>query len=163
MQEAIRESFAHHMGHKHGIGMADAVIKGEWDQLEASAASVRQAAIMRYALSKPLAAVMGLWRYSRRAIGRIIWPPGPFVIFEGADGVGKSTLIEGILPLFKEVTGRSDTLLFHWKPNKASLRIAGQSAGAPSDPLAISNRWVKEFHHVRVARRFLELSEKNAI
>jgi thymidylate kinase len=134
MQEAIRESFAHHMGHKHGIGMADAVIKGEWQQLEASAATLRRTASMRYATLSPMAALMSLYRYSRRSIGRIVFPPGPFVVFEGADGVGKSTVIEGILPLFKELTGRSDTLLFHWKPNKASLRIAGQSAGAASDP-----------------------------
>lgn len=140
MQSAIRESFAHHLGQKVGLCTAEAVIKGEWDQLEASATSVRQAAIMRCAMLTPLAAAVSLWRYLSRAIGRIIYPPGPFVIFEGADGVGKSTLIEGILPLFKELTGRSDTLLFHWKPNKASLRIAGQSAGAPSDPRGKSQR-----------------------
>jgi thymidylate kinase len=168
MQSAIHESFAHHLGQKVGMCTAEAVIKGEWDQLEASAASVRQAAIMHYALLTPLAVVMGLWRYLSRAIGRVICPPGPFVIFEGADGVGKSTLIEGILPLFKEVTGRSDTLLFHWKPNKASLRIAGQSAGAPSDPRGRSQRsaalsllflgyhwlgyWIGYFRHVLPAR-----------
>ena len=168
MQSTIRERFAQHLGQKVGMHTGEAVIKGKWDQLEASATSVRQAAIMRYALPKPLAAVMGLWRYSRRAIGRIICPPGPFVVFEGADGVGKSTVIEGILPLFKEVTGRSDTLLFHWKPNKASLRIAGQSAGAPSDPRGKSPRsaalsllflgyhwlgfWIGYLRHVRPAR-----------
>ncbi|MFN6018275.1 MAG: hypothetical protein ACK49N_11920 [Verrucomicrobiota bacterium] len=134
LQEAIGESFAHHMGSKFGGDMAETVIKGDWDQLEASATAMRRAAILRCALLSPLAALISLSRYSSRAIGRIICPPGPFVIFEGADGVGKSTLIDGILPLFKEVTGRSDTLLFHWKPNKASLRVAGQSAGAASDP-----------------------------
>ena len=168
MQSAIRESFSHHLGPKYGTSFAEAVIKGEWDQLEASAASMRKTAIMRYALLKPLAAVMGLWRYSKRALERLMRPPGPFVVFEGADGVGKSTLIEGILPLFKEVTGRSDTLLFHWKPNKASLRIAGQSAGAPSDPRGKSPRsaalsllflayhwlgfWLGYLRHVRPAR-----------
>jgi thymidylate kinase len=122
------------MGHKHGIGMAEAVIKGDWPQLEASAATLRLSATMRYAFLSPIAALMGLYRYSWRSLNRIFRPPGPFVIFEGADGVGKSTLIEGILPLFKEVTGRSDTLLFHWKPTKPSIRIAGQSAGPASDP-----------------------------
>ena len=168
MQSAIRESFSHHLGPKYGTSFAEALIKGEWDQLEASAASMRKAAIMRYALLKPLAAILGLWRYSKRAIERLMCPPGPFVVFEGADGVGKSTVIEGILPLFKEVTGRSDTLLFHWKPNKASLRIAGQSAGAPSDPRGKSPRsaalsllflgyhwlgfWIGYLRHVRPAR-----------
>jgi thymidylate kinase len=168
MQEAIRESFAHHMGHKHGIGMADAVIKGEWQQLEASAATLRRTACMRYSVLSLMAALMSLWRYSRRSIGRIVFPPGPFVVFEGADGVGKSTVIEGILPLFKELTGRSDTLLFHWKPNKASLRIAGQSAGAASDPRGKHSRpaplsllflayhwlgfWIGYFRHVLPAR-----------
>jgi hypothetical protein len=28
------------------------------------------------------------------------------------------------------------------------------------DPLVISNRWVKEFHHAYIARRLLELAEK---
>jgi thymidylate kinase len=134
MQKSIRENFAHHLGRKFGASLADAVIGGEWDRLESSATAMRCAAIMRYALLSPLAAGMRLWRYLSRSMGRIIYPPGPFVIFEGADGVGKSTLIEGILPLFKEVTGRSDTLLFHWKPTKASIRIAGQSAGPVSDP-----------------------------
>lgn len=168
MQEAIRESFAHHMGHKHGIGMADAVIKGEWQQLEASAATLRRSASMRYSVLSPMATLMSLYRYSRRSISRIVFPPGPFVVFEGADGVGKSTVIEGILPLFKELTGRSDTLLFHWKPNKASLRIAGQSAGAASDPRGKHPRpvplsllfiayhwlgfWIGYFRHVLPAR-----------
>jgi thymidylate kinase len=140
MQEAIRKSFAHHMGNKFGGNMAEGVIKGDWNQLEASATAMRRAAILRCALLAPMTAMISLFRYSSRAIGRILCPPGPFVVFEGADGVGKSTLIEGILPLFKEITGRSDTLLFHWKPNNASLRIAGQSAGAASDPRGNSPR-----------------------
>jgi thymidylate kinase len=120
--------------------MAEAVIKGDWQQLEASAATLRRSANMRYALPSPIAALMGLYRYSWRSLDRILRPPGPFVVFEGADGVGKSTLIEGSLPIFKELTGRTDTLLFHWKPNKASLRISGQRAGEAMNPRGKSPR-----------------------
>jgi thymidylate kinase len=44
-------------------------------------------------------------------------------VFEGVDGVGKSTIITEIVPLLQEVTGLSDTLQFHWKPCKRSIRI----------------------------------------
>jgi thymidylate kinase len=55
-------------------------------------------------------------------------------VFEGADGVGKSTVMEGILPFLKELTGKSDTLMFHWKPTRKSIRIAGEPAGAAQNP-----------------------------
>jgi thymidylate kinase len=140
LQGAIRESFCHHIGDRHGMVMAEAVINGEWQRLEASSRKLRMSAIVRYAILSPMTALIGFCRYLRRSITRMVFPPGPFVVFEGADGVGKSTIIEGILPLFKELTGRSDTLLFHWKPNKASIRMAGEDAGPPSDPRGKNSR-----------------------
>jgi thymidylate kinase len=140
LQGAIRESFCHHIGKRHGMVMAEAVINGEWQRLEASSSKLRMSAIVRYAILSPMTALIGFCRYMRRSITRMVFPPGPFVVFEGADGVGKSTIIEGTLPLFKELTGRSDTLLFHWKPNKASIRMAGEDAGPPSDPRGKNSR-----------------------
>lgn len=133
-QKEIRDSFVYHIGSKVGMDMANAMIDGDWERVEASANTLRRAAIKRNALRTPFAAGKGLFSYLRRASGRLISPPGPFVIFVGVAGVGKSTLIEGVLPLFKELTGRSDTLIFRGEPTEATLQITGESDNRASIP-----------------------------
>lgn len=134
LQDSIRSSFAKNIGSNLGVILANAVINDEWGKVERYKARFRRVAFARSVLRSPISTFMGLWCYLGRSIRRILNPPGPFVVFEGADGVGKSTVIEGLFTLFKELTGRTDTMLFHWKPAKASIRIAGQSAGQASDP-----------------------------
>jgi thymidylate kinase len=57
---------------------------------------------------------------------RLIRPPGPFIIFEGVDGVGKSTIIREIVPLLEEITGLGGTVEFHWKPCAKSIRTTNE-------------------------------------
>ena len=167
-QKDIRESFAYHMGSKVGLNMANTVIDGDWERVKASAPALRRAAITRYGMHTPFAAAKGLFGYLCRATNRLISPPGPFVIFEGVDGVGKSTLIEGILPLFKELTGRSDPLLFNGKPTKDYLQFTVQSYETATDQLSNCPRstalsllflayhwldiWIGYIRHIMLAR-----------
>ena len=127
-------AFGSHIGVKPGRCVAGLVVKQDWDEVLRRAPKLRRD-VLRHTLShSPNSALLGLWRYLRRATLRILRPPGPFLVFEGADGVGKSTVIEGILPFMKELTGKSDTLMFHWKPTRNSIRIVGEPAGAAQNP-----------------------------
>lgn len=78
------------------------------------------------------------------ALGRltrhILNPQGLFVVFEGADGVGKSTIMEGLVPLFEDLSGGGEALIFHWKPTKRSIRVASMPAGEAHNPRAMSPR-----------------------
>jgi thymidylate kinase len=132
--EPLISAFGSHIGVKPGRHVAGLVVKQDWEELLRSVPEVRRG-IFRQALShSPNSALLGLWRYLRRATLRILRPSGPFLVFEGADGVGKSSVIEGILPFMKELTGKSDTLMFHWKPTRNSIRIAGEPAGPAQNP-----------------------------
>ena len=78
--------------------------------------------------------------YLSRAFHRLLSPPGSFLCFEGADGTGKSTLIEKMLPFLEHLSGRKDTLIFHWKPTSANCSVGQLKKGAAQDPRAQSPR-----------------------
>ncbi len=132
--EPLISTFASHIGVKSGRYVAGLVVKQDWEAVLRRAPEVRRGIFRKAVSHSPSSALLGLWRYLRRATLRILRPPGPFLVFEGADGVGKSSVIEGILPFIKELTGKSDTLMFHWKPTRNSIRIAGEPAGAAQNP-----------------------------
>lgn len=136
----ILNAFRRHLGSTAGTRVGNAVINQDWETAKCMGSLVRRNAVFRYGLMSPRSAISGSWRYLRRAAARIAAPPGPFIVFEGADGVGKSTLIEGMLPLMKDLTGRTDAILFHWKPTRASIRLAGEAAGPARDPRGRSTR-----------------------
>ncbi len=140
LHENLRAAFIRHLGCGLGSALGDAVIREDWPAAESFKTALRRKAIVRYGLLSPRSALTGIWRYLTRSLQRIVSPPGPFVVFEGADGVGKSTVIEGLIPLFKDLTGRTDTLLFHWKPTHASIRQAGEDAGPASNPRGKTQR-----------------------
>lgn len=138
LQEEIRETFSIHLGRCSGLKLANAVLNGEWDAAEAYATAIKRAVIRRSICLSPIATIYACFKYMSRAIKRILIPPGPFMIVEG-DTSEKSKLIEGILPFFKEITGRSDTAIFIGKPgriaavkdsydNKGNLISCSQSA-----------------------------------
>jgi thymidylate kinase len=130
----ITNTFIRNLGRRCGKRLADAVLAGEWHTAESMLWHVRLAIVMRHAVARPVSALLGILRYAGRSLGRLFKPPGPFIVFEGADGVGKSTLIGKLIPVFGEITGRTDTLVFHWKPNRQSMRLAGDSAGPAVNP-----------------------------
>ena len=131
---SLISAFVMHLGTRPGRKLAELVLDQNWEEVMRWTPQIRRCLYRRALLCSPSSALLGLWRYLRRAISRLMFPPGPFLVFEGADGVGKSTVMEGILPLMKEITGKSDTLMFHWKAARKSLRIGGEAAGAAQNP-----------------------------
>jgi thymidylate kinase len=66
----------------------------------------------------PLALATGIRRYLFRSLAKVLKPPGLFIVFEGADGVGKSTVLEQITPWCAEWCAGREPYRFHWKPEK---------------------------------------------
>ena len=138
--DEIVRAFRQHLGPTLGSRLGETVIQENWAQAEVLRKTLRRGIIIRRGLMCPRSAATGLWRYLVRSMDRLLAPPGPFIVFEGADGVGKSTVIEGVAPLMKELTGQANTILFHWKPTKTSIRHAGALAGSACDPRGAPQR-----------------------
>ena len=168
LHENLRAAFIRHLGPGLGTTLGGAVIRGNWSEAESLKTALRFRVMVRYGVMSPRSALAGISRYLTRSLKRSLKPPGPFIVFEGADGVGKSTIIEGLIPLFKDLTGRTDTLLFHWKPTHASIRQVGEDAGPASNPRGKALRsmplsviflayhwlgfWKGYLHHIWLAR-----------
>lgn len=61
--------------------------------------------------------------------------PAPrFLALEGADGVGKSTVLRLLVPELVRRGGFSGYLFFHWKPRKAELSYDAIPGDDPHDP-----------------------------
>lgn len=139
--DVLIAAFGAHLGTKSGTLVAAHVVRQDWHGLTSITTSLRRALYQRALFRLPVAsALMGFWRYLRRATLRLLRPPGPFLVFEGADGVGKSIIMERIVPMMKGLTGRNDTLMFHWKPALNSIHIAGESAAPPQNPCGKTSR-----------------------
>lgn len=132
--------FESHIGSGTGTTLAAATVKGDWDEIAQCKTRLRLSALVHWGLLHPGRGIHGLLRYLRRSTQRILSPPGPFVVFTGADGVGKSTVIEQIVPMLEEITGLHNTLLFHWKPTTRSIRAPGDSIGNSQNPRALPAR-----------------------
>ena len=59
---------------------------------------------------------------------------GMFVVFEGADGVGKSTVMRLVVPELVRRRGLAGYLFFHWKPVRGNLSSDEIPADNPHDP-----------------------------
>ena len=59
---------------------------------------------------------------------------GCFIAVEGADGVGKSTVLRLLLPQLLADGKTSGVLFFHWKPVKANLNEGGIPETVAQDP-----------------------------
>lgn len=59
---------------------------------------------------------------------------GLFICFEGADGVGKSTIINKIVPILMEQNSFADYVYFHWKPIKKEMCINRIPSSPSQDP-----------------------------
>jgi thymidylate kinase len=130
----LKDYACQHFGKPIADILVSRILEQQWKELESDTNKLRFLLFKNAVIQQTEMSLSALVRYIRRSLKRILSPPGPFIVFEGADGVGKSTLIENLLPIFKGITGRSDTLMFHWKPTRDSRRLAGDIAGAPSDP-----------------------------
>lgn len=125
-----------HLGSPLALQIGRCIQAGEWAALEDLTPKLRLEILKGAAIRRPRVALRGLAKYLARSLRRLIHPPGMFLVFEGADGVGKSTVINTMEPAFYGLTGRRDTLHFHWKPTRKSIRTAGPSSAPPCDPRA---------------------------
>lgn len=131
---AVHEAFALHLPANPGRTLAQAVAGGDWQAVKAGAGALRRQVILHHGLLRPRRGLAGLGRFFRRSMARLLRPPGPFLVFVGADGVGKTTVIDGIVPLLHGITGRTDPLCFDWEPCQKDIRDVGTPSPAMSGP-----------------------------
>ncbi|MBQ8570917.1 MAG: hypothetical protein IJ444_05365 [Kiritimatiellae bacterium] len=65
---------------------------------------------------------------------------GLFICFEGADGVGKSTIINKTIPKLMEENNFHEYLYFHWKPIKKEICFNRVPSSAAQNPRGKSIR-----------------------
>jgi thymidylate kinase len=133
----LQATFTKHLG-PDGSLLHDQLSENNWEPSPAIRATVRSAVIRRNCLRNPRSLLFGWVRYIRRMVKRIIKPVGIFIVFEGADGVGKSTILKTIIPWCAEWCGGRTPYRFHWKPIDVTTQ---ESTPPPSvDPRGKSTR-----------------------
>ena len=75
---------------------------------------------------------MGMTRYVSRVLDKLVDPPGKLIVLEGADGVGKSTILKEVVPWCAEWCAGRAPYEFHWKPTRIST--GSKAAAAAVDP-----------------------------
>ncbi|GAA5496668.1 hypothetical protein Rhal01_02853 [Rubritalea halochordaticola] len=127
------------LGDKASDVFCELVQTESWGELEQRAAFFRKAVICHSCLRKPWGVLLGMGRYLRRSLKRLVKPPGFFVVFEGADGVGKSTVIRESMDVLPNVLNLKEPSLFHWKPKKGGFTNSTQPNN-PVDPRGAARR-----------------------
>lgn len=133
-------AFKAHLGEKYGTTVCSVAASGQWDKTKSMVRVLRVGSWIKYGIKRPSSLIKGVFRYWVRTVRRLIAPPAPFLVILGADGVGKSSAIEGIIPLLEDLTGISDPLHFHWKPCRASIRNNREFVDIARDPRAKAAR-----------------------
>ena len=113
--DALNRAFVDHLG-KQGEPLARDLATHQWQASPGLRNALLRAAISNHGVRRPWRALHGTTRYGWRILRKIAKPPGHFIVLEGADGVGKSTVLEAILPWFSKWCAGRDTYHFHWKP-----------------------------------------------
>ena len=94
---------------------------------------------------------------------------GRFIVVEGADGVGKSTVLKLLLPKLMEAGPYGGVRFFHWKPVRSGIHDGGIPETVPHDPRGTAPRnpaasllylgyhwltfWTGYFRYIRPALR----------
>lgn len=65
---------------------------------------------------------------------------GHFIAIEGADGVGKSTVLKLLLPKLLEAGPYGGVRFFHWKPVRSGIHDGGIPETVPHDPRGTAPR-----------------------
>lgn len=113
---------------------AKALFSESWEDVENLSGKLRRGVIAQ-CLSKRLSETVGRsFSFAFRQFRRLICPPGLFIVFEGADGVGKSTVLDRIMPALSELGSLAPPLVFHWKPVRRSIRMGAGGEPCPQDP-----------------------------
>ena len=111
----VAGAFERHLG-KNGRSFAADLIRCDWAGSPALSARLRRLAWLRYGGRHPLQTLRGLLAYVWRILAKLVHPPGCFLVFEGADGVGKSTVMQSVVPWCASWCSGRAPYDFHWKP-----------------------------------------------
>jgi thymidylate kinase len=114
-EDMLIRTFGEHLG-KAGESIARNLAAHQWQVSPGTRKALLHAAMLNHAARRPWRAMAGVTRYGLRIIRKIVKPPGHFIVLEGADGVGKSTVLDAILPWCSEWCAGRATYDFHWKP-----------------------------------------------
>ena len=129
----VTSAFERHLG-SHGRDLAGELIHRNWQGSTPLRNRMRRLAFLKHGLPHPLRLLGGILGYGWRILTKMARPPGRFLVFEGADGVGKSTVMEAVIPWCASWCAGRDPYDFHWKPTKLHT---GERAKPPSvDPRA---------------------------
>jgi thymidylate kinase len=113
----ITAAFCRHLGAK-GADIATQLKVSNWKGSVGVRQTMIKAALMRYAIRTPTRFISGISRFVFRSAYKLIRPPGLFIVLEGADGVGKSTIMRSFVPWTSSLCGGRTAARFHWKPIK---------------------------------------------
>jgi thymidylate kinase len=129
--DSVRTSFTDHLGAA-GAALAEGLAHEQWRASPALRRSLLRVAVRHHGIRRPWRVAVGAGRYGLRILRKIVKPPGHFIVLEGADGVGKSTVLEAILPWLSEWCAGRDPYDFHWKPVR--LHSSSHRQNPPVDP-----------------------------
>jgi thymidylate kinase len=126
-----RAVFSRHVASQLASSVSEIYSRGlfaeSWDDVENLAGKLRKG-VMVYCLSKRLRETFGrVFAFAFRQFRRLACPPGLFIAFEGVDGVGKSAVMDRIMPALSEFGSLSPPMVFHWKPSRRSNRMGGRA------------------------------------
>lgn len=136
-EDSLSRAFREHLGDK-GETTALQLRANQWLATPAARHSILRASLLHHAIRRPWRAVAGALRYGTRIARKIIHPPGRLIVFEGADGVGKSTVLDAVIPWCSEWCAGRTTYGFHWKPVR--IRCGPSKSTAPVDPRSSAAR-----------------------
>jgi thymidylate kinase len=115
-----------------GSELFDDLVANDWMPGPESRAVARRGALRAHGFCRPHRVGLGMFRYVSRVVGKLLRPPGKLLVFEGADGVGKSTVMSEIVPWCRTWCSGRQPYRFHWKPLGV---LSGEPEEAPSvDP-----------------------------
>jgi thymidylate kinase len=137
--DGLFSTFAEHLG-KQGETLARNLAGSQWQASPGIRKALLLAAVWAHGVQHPKQLWIGAARYGCRILRKIVKPPGHFIVLEGADGVGKSTVLKAILPWCSEWCAGRDTYDFHWKPVR--LHSGPRNAAPSVNPRGTSPRSV---------------------
>ncbi len=134
LPDELREVFTSHLPRTLAEDCLNATIDQSWGVLEGMKKRIRVSICVQGLRCNLILVLSRILEYAKRTVSRLFHPPGLFITFEGADGVGKSTIIEKIIPRLESMLGVKETLFFHWKPTAENISVGEMKKSAPHDP-----------------------------